>query len=393
MNYEQQYFIKILSDHLSARKSEPVLKIDWHVIADLSRSHQVEGIVYFQCKEFMPSDICQRFEKAYANTVYSYANRKAIMNNIINEFNSKGLFMFLVKGLRVSTHYPIPALRTMSDCDIIVHRVDMAVVHQLMKSMGFESKGITSLDQCGFDKRGMHFEVHDRLVQEGEYATNRQAAFFNNYDIYVSNGEADSSFHFLFLLMHLRKHFLNHGVGIRQFMDLAAEIQRNEGLNWSWIEEKLNFLGLSRFAYVCYSLIEIWFGIKAPVDYKLLENDLANQVTEKILIDGVFGFNNKQNRNVDAYTALVMTKGPIWLRRISIILQKVFLNYEIMRGYEECRFVDGRPWLMPVAWGKRFIHIVTRDDNTRAVSVIKNSLIPKTELDTRIELLEKMGLL
>ena len=393
MNYEQQYFIKILSDHLSARKSQPVLKLDWSVIAGLSRSHQVEGIVYYQCKDFMPGDICQRFNESYANTVYTYANRKALMNSVINEFNSKGLFMFLVKGLRVSPHYPVPALRTMSDCDIVVRRKDMAVVHQLMKSMGFESKGNISLEQSGFDKRGMHFEVHDRLVQEGEYATNRQAAFFNNYDIYVSKGEADASFHFLFLLMHLRKHFLNHGVGMRQFMDLAVEIQRNEKLNWGWIEEKLDFLRLDRFAHVCYSLIEIWFGIKASVDYELPDNSIVEAVTEKILSDGVFGFDNKQNWNVDAYTALVIAKGPMWFRRISVIWQKVFLNYEIMRGHEECEFVDGRPWLLPVAWAIRFINIVTRDDNTRAISVIKNSLISKTELEMRKELLEKMGLL
>lgn len=393
MNYEQQYFLRILSDHLSARKTEPILELDWSFIADLSRAHQVEGIVYFQCRGFMPNDISERLGKAFDATVYSYANRKAIMNNVINEMKDNCIFMFLVKGLRVSTHYPIPALRTMSDCDIVVHRKDIAFVHRLLKKMGFESKGNASLEQCGFDKNGMHFEVHDRLVQEGEYATNRQVAFFNNYDYYVNDGEVDPSFHFLFLLMHLRKHFLNHGVGIRQFMDLAAEIQRNEGLNWQWIEERLVFLELSRFAHVCYSLIKVWFGIEAPVDCMMLDKQFAKQVTEKIMSDGVFGFDNELNYNVDAYTALVLARGPMWFRRLSVIWRKVFLSYEIMRGYEDCRFVDGKPWLMPMAWARRFIGIVARKDNTRTVSVIKNSLLSKKELNTRIELLKKMGLL
>ena len=393
MNNEHQYFIKILSDHLSTRTSEPAPDIDWTIITNLSRSHQVEGIVYFQCKDFMPRWMNEQFEEAYAKTLYMYANRKVLTNTVINTLKNKGVFVFLVKGLRVSIYYPVPALRTMGDCDVVVHREDISCVHQILKSMGFDSKGIKSLEQCGFDKSGMHFEVHDRLVQEGEYATNRQAAFFNNYDVYVNDSGLDPSFHFLFLLMHLRKHFLNHGVGIRQFMDLTVEIQRNKNLNWEWIEEKLRFLGLSQFAHVCYSLVETWFGIKTPVDYKLPDNSFINQVTEKILSDGVFGFDNKLNKNVDAYTALVIAKGPMWFRRVAVIWRKVFLNYEIMRGYEDCHFVDKRPWLMPVAWCKRFINIVTRKDNTRAVSVVKNSLISNTELDMRKELLEKMGLL
>lgn len=393
MKYEHEYFIKILSDHLSARKSEPALGLDWTIIANLSQSHQVEGIIYYQCKDFIPCWISEQFEMAYATTLYTYANRKALMNIVINELNNKGVFMFLVKGLIVSVYYPVPALRTMGDCDIVVHREDISYVHQILKSMGFDSKDITSLEQCGFNKSGMYFEVHDRLVQEGEYATKRQVAFFNNYDAYVNDSSLNPSFHFLFLLMHLRKHFINHGVGVRQFMDLAAEIQRNKELNWEWIEEKLRFLGLSRFAHVCYSLIETWFGIETPAEYKMVEKSFANHVTEKILNDGVFGFSNKLNKNADAYTALVIAKGPMWFRRVTIIWRKVFLNYEIMRGYKDCHFVDGRPWLMPVAWCKRFLTIVTRKDNTRAVSVLKNSLITRTELDSRKELLEKMGLL
>ena len=73
--------------------------------------------------------------------------------------------------------------------------------------------------------------------------------------------------------------------------------------------------------------------------------------------------------------------------------QGVFLSYEIMRGYSECEFVDGKPWLLPIAWGKRLIGILRRKDKSNTMEVIKNSFIHESELDERRELLNKMGLL
>lgn len=393
MDVNEKCFISILSDYVNKRKTDQLNGIDWITILNLAQIHQTEGIVYYQCKEQLPDDINKTFEKCFMEDLYDYANRTTIMGRITNTLKEKGISFFTVKGLNISKYYPFPALRTMSDCDIVVKRKDFPVVVDVFRRMGFHGKEIISSEQWGCIYNKIYVEIHDRLVQEGEYATNLQASFFNNYDSYLDKGEIDSSFHFLFLLMHLRKHFLNHGVGIRQFMDLALMSMNDNSLKWQWIEETLIKLNLHKYAHVCYSLIENWFGVVIPVQYVSLPNEDVELLTLKILKNGVFGFDDTANKNANAHTALLKAKGPMLIRRLSTLMQNVFLSYEIMRGYSDCKFIDGKQWLLPVAWGKRLVIILCRDDKTNTINVINNSFIQQSELAERRELLEKMGLL
>lgn len=393
MGQEDYLFIRILADFISEKKTNLDTNVDWLSILQMAKKHQVQGIIYYQCKDMLPDNIRETLEEAYLSTTYYYVNRKNLMGEITSAFCQSDLPFFSVKGYEVARYYPIPALRTMGDCDIVVHRTDVPRAVQLLQQLGYTGSKTITLQQWGCKKNGMHFEIHDKLVQEGEYATQVQAEFFNNYDLYLKDGALDSSFHFMFLLMHLRKHFLNRGVGIRQFMDLAAMIKNNDSLNWIWIEDKLACLDLLKFAHVCYALVESWFDISAPVEYIGVEKEFAEQVALKVLADGVFGFNNRDNKKTDAHTALIVVKGPLWIRRIKVIFRSVFLSYEIMRGYPGCEFIDGRPWLLPVAWGKRFVMILKEKDKSSVASVMKNSMIPIEELRERKELLKKMGIL
>lgn len=393
MNKENSYFIKILSDYIKRTDSDYCAEISWEEICRLARIHQVEGIVYLQCNTFMPEDKRNEYYNYYLHTLYDYLNREALMNVITDMFNKSGIEFFVVKGLTISGYYPVPAMRTMGDCDIVIHRRDFPDAVGLLRANGFIGNDITTSEQWGCEKNGFHFEIHDKLLQDGEYATNRQIKFFNDYDRFISDGAIDPSFHFLFLLMHLRKHFLNRGVGVRQFMDLALMSQKEPELRWDWIEKTLFELGLQTYAHVCYSLIERWFGVSIPAPKEKLSEESFELITDKIMRNGVFGYDDSGNLLANAHTALLKAKGPMWVRRGMVLLQNTFLSYEVMRGYADCGFLDGRPWLLPVAWGKRFISIAKRKDNSRAREVIKNSFIPTNELDDRRDLLEKMGLL
>lgn len=390
---EEYMFIKILSDFLAGTATDLDENVNWNIILQLAKTHQVQGIVYYQCKECIPEDLRKSMEDSFWATTYYYANRRTLLKEISTAFKQSDLSFFCVKGYEVAQYYPVPALRTMGDCDIVVHSEDVPRAIRMLQSLGYKGEDSVTLQQWGGTKNGLYFEVHSKLIQEGEYATSKQATFFNNYDYYLKNEILDPSFHFLFLLMHLRKHFLNRGAGIRHFVDLAAVIKNNDNLNWEWIEEELVFLDLRKFAHVCYALVERWFIITAPVDYSDLDDGFVDQITYKILKDGVFGFDNKDNKLENARTALLITRGPLWIRRIRLILQSAFLNYEIMRGYAGCEFIDGKPWLLPVAWVKRFMILVKGKGRSNIVSVLNNIMIPEEELLSREELLEKMGLL
>lgn len=140
---------------------------------------------------------------------------------------------FVIKGPEIAEYYPVPALRTMGDVDIVVK--DRSVAHEVMIKQGFTNITKLSDREWQYYKMNMEFELHDRLVYKELINMDLQEVFFNDFWKYVENNKIDLNFHFVFLIYHLKKHFMNSGVGFRQFVDLAVLI-KNAELNWDWIE-------------------------------------------------------------------------------------------------------------------------------------------------------------
>ena len=113
---ENPLILTILADHLYRRKTTLPADTDLSALAGLSRLHQVDGIVYMQCG-FPP---VPSMAEAYSAATFYYANRTRLMAKIAAALTEQEIPFFTVKGLNVAKYYPVPALRTMSDCDIVV---------------------------------------------------------------------------------------------------------------------------------------------------------------------------------------------------------------------------------------------------------------------------------
>ena len=238
----------------------------------------------------------------------------------------------------------------------------------------------------------MHFEFHDRLT-DSDARTDEQQSFFNDFMPYVKDNALDWNFHFLFLIMHLRKHFMNSGVGLRQFMDIAVVAKNRKDLDWGWIEDKLQELKLQKFAHACFSLIEDWFNITVPVQFTKLDEELTVEVTEKILNNGVFGFADEDNRDNRVSNILIQSGESIQKNRFNFLICSLFPSYEIMKDYPGCGFLDGRPYLLPIAWIRRFVYILGKHDNIDRTRTITVTFKSTADLEKRKTFLEQMGIL
>lgn len=394
MDLNHQLFINILSDHLHGVNTEIANEIDWDEILKLSKSHQVEGIVYHQCKRFMPPEVLQLFDNITNTTLYYYANRRAALKVVTKELDMKEIPHVVVKGFSIAKYYPIPALRTMGDCDIIVNRKDMPAAMNVMRSLGYQGIDNDKADSWECTKNNMTFEIHDRLVSGAEFLKLEQEQFFNEYDAYLVDRELDWSFHFLFLIVHLRKHFINSGVGIRQFVDLGVLIQNCQELDWIWIERKLMELDLLRFTQTCIWLLGKWFAVESPIGCNPTnrDDDLYEWVTERILKNGVFG--NDDLRNIGNYERNVLIKSEGWMlfRRFKNVIRNTFPPYDYMRTYPGCNYVDGRPYLLIIAWMHRFFYYYNRKNRNTVRRVMSGTFSNKERLKEQEELHKRMGL-
>ena len=389
MTKEQNFFIQILSDHLGGRETAPPEDgFDWSALYSLSHAHEVDGIVYSQCGRYVPDELRAKYERGYAAATFFYGNRVSEVKRICDAFRETGVQYYTIKGLDVAKYYPFPALRTMGDNDFVVS--DMPAAIRALRSHGYEGNEDENVHEWSFDRNGMHFEVHDQLVKYDEFTTKTQDSFFRDFMPYAKDGALDPNYHFMFLLMHLRKHLISYGVGIRQFMDLAVMIKNEPGLDPAWLEKDLLKTGLDRFARSCFYLIDSWFGIKALIKYDRI--DSAEKITEHILKSGVFGGANKENIQKVSQNQLVLGTGSRFSNRARSLLRSTFPPYEMMSKYPGCRFIEGKKYLLPAAWVKRFGYLIVRKDHSASKRTIEQSFTSNEELKERGDLLRNMGL-
>ena len=386
---ETSLFIGILSDHLNKRTTEkPAEDTDWASLYRLAKNHEVIGIVYMQCRDFMPAEHRVLFERGYSAELFYYTNRVKETERIRRGLMEAGVQFYTIKGLDIARFYPMPPLRTMGDSDFVVS--DMPAAIHVMRKLGFEGKPAEDVHEWSCDRNGLHFELHDLLIKSDEKSTKELIRFFRDLMPYVEDNVLDWNYHYLFILAHLRKHFLFSGVGIRQFMDIAVLIHYGPEFNWRWIEQRLDELEMRKFAHACYSLIEFWFGIEPPVHCGRLAD--MDELTEKIVHNGVFGFADADNKRNWTRNFLVMGKTPRWFNRIVLLLHDFFPGYDLMVNYPGCGFLGKHKYLLPLAWIVRFAYLLRRGDFKKAKNTLKGGLISRRDLKKHTDRIRKMGL-
>lgn len=392
MTAEQEFFLQILADHLNGKSTAPRQGLDWNILKGFAHAHQVEGMVYYQCKDFMPAEVCAFCKRFFKASLFYYVNRKKLIQNIREAFSANDIPFFTAKGLEVAQYYPVPGLRTMGDTDLIVHAQDRDQAAKVLTDLGFVYDHEYTGKELVYSYNRMEFELHYDLIYDETITLAKHRAFFNHCWDYVRDGELDHSFHFLYLITHLRKHLMNMGVGFRQFMDIAVAARSDEDLNWPWIEKKLDELHLRGFASVCFALTERWFGLPAPIDTAGLEEAFIQRAAEKISADGVFGLDNKENEIATVSNEVRHFKGPRWLARLSMIWKQAFPGYHHFQGNEKYAFFDGKPWLLPAAWCYRFC-LLLRGKTATGKDALDRIMTPNQALDAREEELRQWGLL
>lgn len=369
MTNEQQYFLTILSDHLQERATQPPpADLDWAQVAACAKSHQVEAIVYHQCRDWLtgqtePGEVPEQLSRAYAAALFYHANNQAAYSELKALYAREKCPFFMVKGLVIAQCYPVPALRTMGDMDIVLRTEDRERTHQGVLDLGYRYKP-GYLVKC-YHRGGQALEIHDRLAYEDE-PNQKVKAFLDSCWAYTSpegpegtEVRLDWNFHFVFLVCHLYKHFSNGGVGFRQFMDLAAAV-RHVTLDWEWITARLEDIGLYRFAATALGFCEAWWGIRAPVRAAPPTEQTMEASTAFIFKNGVFGFDNA-DREVHAREKLMRgSRLPRPLRPLALMVKRICIPYREAVGLSYCSFLRGRKYLLPAAWIYRVFYVSFR---------------------------------
>ena len=366
----------ILSDFLDKRRTQGIELTD--ELRTLAKSHQIEGIVGYQLKENYVG-----FQNSYYRTISEYVNRKRLLESVEDKLASSGIEYVIVKGPIVAEHYPIPAFRTMGDLDIVT--CDREKAHRVLLNMGFKTDSRHYDKDWQYSNGAFEIELHDRLVYDEAINLLGSEAFFNDYTSYVNGHRLNPSFHFLYLLLHLRKHLMNRGVGIRQFMDIEVIMRNCVELDWNWINKEAETLGLKTFMGKVLEFNKFCFS------YDRQSNTEPPYGLEDILKNGVFGFDNKDTESYLAANEIRNSKHP-FLSSVVFALRSIFPTFKNLRNSERYAYISGKPYLLPVAWLHRIVTVLCTGKIKEGKAQVSNAFVSKDYIKARDTMFTHWGL-
>lgn len=386
INNTQTFFINLLRNYLNNNQVCLKEEIDFNELFDISRKQNMSAIVYDALKGELQGDIKKQFEKDYAATIFSNVQRSSLLNSIDKIFKENNISYFLVKGFKVADLYPNPRLRTMGDTDIVMSSSDRNKADGLMTQLGFER--IVDGMEWIYCKNGLEFELHDSLIYE-DYKEKDYLNSFLDHTTKNDDGtiDLDPNFHFIFLIVHLKKHILFEGIGFRQFVDIGLVCEK-QNLDWNYIYKTCEEYDLLNFAKVVLTLNNMWFGFKNPLGNTEIDKDFLDEIINRIFIYGVHSHDDPDIQSNKLVNNNNVESGNILLTRIKYIIQLIYPSRAKLFMKSYMKFFADKPLLLPIAHIYRHFYLITHNLS----EIFRVVFVSKDKIEKRSKELKNWGI-
>ena len=357
--------------------------IDYPKSIELALAHCVGNMLYYAAMrlpaQLQPdADCMQKLKQIAYRATMRDAMQDQELKRMDERFRANGIKAVHLKGCEIKKLYPNPAMRFMSDTDLLICPEQAKAVRGIMTELGFS---VFRYDQDDTDiysgPTGMNYEIHKSLISESH---NTHTKLFTEKMIsFAQESEGrwimPNEEHFAYLLCHFVKHLIKGGIGVRQVLDI--HLCRTK---WKFDDHKLKKLlrelELSEFDKRLQKLEQWWFADGKP-------DALTQELEEYILLSGVFG--NEDHRILNRLIVKNDDGG-----RLRYYFKRIFPPYSKMRKYFPA--VNKCPILLPFFWVWRIIRgIFFRNKNLQH----ELDTLQKTDdskINARAEFFKRCGL-
>jgi hypothetical protein len=404
MDSNTQYFFVLLRSFLKEATPPKAIEVEWENIYKLARIHAVSGAVYVAIqklnKEAQPKDdILKKFKNDFIATFIRYHEQKKGCDEITVKLEEEKIQHIFLKGSVVKEYYPVKAMRTLGDIDLLIHKDDQEAAKKVLVKIGYNNLScLPSGRPWEYEKNNLRVEVHYKLIYSGEI--NNKADYGAYFGKVWENAnprdkgyryELSLEFNLIYLITHMAKHFCYSGCGVRMFLDIAViMIKFNEKINFYYLWRELKKIKLDIFAKNIFAICKKYFDIdisKTEQDENFeIEDKNYDIISSYIIEGGAFG-------NKSFYNYIIRQeyekKASMKLAQTKLLFRVVFLEYKEMK--KSFPVLENFPFLLPFFWVVRgFLCILTRRKST--VGILKELTAEHSEAEESYEVIKKIGL-
>lgn len=346
MQNECNLLVGALAQAVAGKPFTPPESVDWSRFCRLAEVHSVAPLVYDGLQKAgvqIPEEPKKRLYAVYMQAIFRDAQLEHTRKSLAQKLEEMGVLHIFLKGASLKYNYPVPALRTMCDLDVLVYASDFPKLEQIAKEMGGKAGHSDGNHRNYSFPGGANVEFHPNLLHHDTPV----GTGINPGWQYAKEGDTaakeltDEGF-YLNTICHLANHFVDGGVGIRFVADVWVNRHlRKPEPDRAFVERELDRFGLLDFAHNIEGLAEMWFGEGETTP-------LLEQLGYYILTSGLHGVSDRAMLN-----AVALSPGQ---SQSSALMKKAFHS----RAEMEDRFpwCKGKPWLLPIAWICRAVKAV-----------------------------------
>ena len=405
MNLAQKKIVEFIKSAINGKKANIDIdeQIDWKSIINLSREHKIEALVYSvisnEIKESIPSELLNSWKKEVFMSGVTQQRHMKEMENVLKEFNKENIDVLVLKGLVIRDLYPNATLRTMSDADIVVKEEDLEKSKEVLTKIGYREYKQTPNDFMFIKSGCLPIELHWDLVDDHFF---KQISEFEE-DMWpnilpVNIGEAYANEMGLedlaiFQCIHMAKHIVYRGFGIRHLIDFALLVnKRGSEIDWFNFLDRCKKYGIYKFVLQVILVCNVLFDMDIPRDIEFVINEDRSYLNEFIRDVFESGVHGKQDfvSSVASEFAYSADKGD-GKNENSFTRYMRFLFPKVENMSDTYNYAKKYKMLHPVAWGHHLVRGVCNKDyslkekikfttETVSVSQKRNDLINWLEL-------------
>lgn len=371
MNSTQTLLLRLLDCALHGKTMPPQSAVgaDWDALVQMAKSHHIESLL-LDAALSLPEDeapageLREKWQALALNEMMSQGALAIQASMLTQALEAAGVKAVMLKGMALKALYPQPDLRTMSDLDLLVAPEQQQAALAAMETAGYalleEEPGVHVLR----GEQGLRVELHERLFDKTE--TGFLARLDEGTVFAVERAVREEVYcgqawvfppqeHLAFLLLHMAKHLITTGFGLRQLADFSLYVQKRGGeIDFAALRAQMRSLGLEGMLDALLEICRQWLSLPDGPWYgaDMLAQG-AQALLEDILSAGVFGKSSKERTRSAAvvYRSFESADGDK-----GRLLRALFPSARTLKA--PYLYARRHPWLLPVAWAHRLFNYV-----------------------------------
>ena len=342
MNTREQFFALLRGGLWGEAANPPDFPAgtDWEAIFRLAQQQTVEAVVYDGLL-MLPADLypepplLRQWCARMARIEQSHELINQGLAEVTTRLQEEGVHPVLLKGQGVARNYPLPHHRHCGDIDLYIGAREYKRVCRIVQQWGIDPAGNSENSRhYDFRFKGIIVELHRVAQRLNNPFRNRTFQRWTTRHLAADQvkkehvGETEvwlppANFDALYIFSHAFQHFMQGGVGLRQFCDWARYLHRfNHDINREALTRDLTAFGLMH-AWRLFSPVAVeYLGLpeeEMPL-YTPCSPRKTNTILGHILKDGNFGFHGQASQPPKGYLGKKLHS----LKRIQKRLWKLF---------------------------------------------------------------------